>query len=157
FMIESQPIDDSAEPDSYLDPLLLQAPSLALNQAAREELRLMDEIKLMLRTVWTMLWGKNIRLISKVEMHQSRIERTQEELKQYISQVSDENLSEEEPHCFLEDESTETITSSLMATRRFRLIPGVQIQASGGTEPLQTHPLLPCSTLPSSIATHRRQ
>ena len=94
FMIESQPIDDSAEPDSYLDLLLLQAPSLALNQATREELRLMDEIKLMLRTVWMMLWGKNVRLISKVETHQSRIERTQEELKDYLSQVSDENLSE---------------------------------------------------------------
>ena len=40
-LIESPVIDDSREPDSYLDPLLLQAPSLALNQAAREELRLL--------------------------------------------------------------------------------------------------------------------
>ena len=31
FLIESQTIDNSQEPDSYLDPLLLQAPSLALN------------------------------------------------------------------------------------------------------------------------------
>ena len=96
FLIESQAIDDSREPDSYLDPLLLQAPSLALNQAAREELRLMDEIKLMLRTVWMMIWGKNIRLVSKVEEHQRRIEGTQEELKDYLSQISDENLSEED-------------------------------------------------------------
>jgi len=36
---------------------------LALNQAAREELRLMDEIKLMLRAVWMMIWGKNVRLV----------------------------------------------------------------------------------------------
>ena len=96
FLIESQAIDDSREPDSYLDPLLLQAPSLALNQAAREELRLIDEIKLMLRTVWMMIWGKNIRLVSKVEEHQRRIEGTQEELKDYLSQISDENLSEED-------------------------------------------------------------
>src|SRR4029077_14536891 len=78
FLIESQTIDDSQEPDSYLDPLLLQAPSLALNQAAREELRLMDEIKLMLRAVWMMIWGKNIRLVSKVEEHQKRLDHTQE-------------------------------------------------------------------------------
>jgi phosphate:Na+ symporter len=58
FLIESQAINDSREPDSYLDELLLEAPSLALNQAAREELRLLDEAKLMLRTVWTMIWGK---------------------------------------------------------------------------------------------------
>jgi phosphate:Na+ symporter len=96
FLIESQAIDDSREPDSYLDPLLLQAPSLALNQAAREELRLIDEIKLMLRTVWMMIWAKNIRLVSKVEEHQRRIESTQEELKDYLSQISDENLSEED-------------------------------------------------------------
>jgi phosphate:Na+ symporter len=96
FLIESQAIDDSREPDSYLDPLLLQAPSLALNQAAREELRLLDEIKLMLRSVWMMIWGKNVRLVSKVEEHQRRIEGTQEELKDYLSQISDENLSEED-------------------------------------------------------------
>jgi phosphate:Na+ symporter len=96
FLIESQAIDDSREPDSYLDPLLLQSPSLALNQAAREELRLLDEIKLMLRTVWMMLWGKNVRLISKIEQHQRRVEDTQEELKDYLSQVSDENLGEED-------------------------------------------------------------
>jgi len=41
FLIESPVIDDSREPDSYLDPLLLQAPSLALNQAAKEDLRLL--------------------------------------------------------------------------------------------------------------------
>jgi phosphate:Na+ symporter len=96
FLIESQAIDDSRQPGSYLDPSLLQAPSLALNQAAREELRLLDEIKLMLRTVWMMIWGKNVRLVSKVEEGQRRIEGTQEELKDYLSQISDENLSEED-------------------------------------------------------------
>jgi recombination protein RecA len=47
----------------------MQAPSLALNQAARKELRLLDEIKLM-RTVWMMIWGKNVHLVSKIEEHQ---------------------------------------------------------------------------------------
>jgi len=83
-------------PGTTIVPWVLQAPSLALNQAAREELRLMDEIKLMLRTVWMMISGKNIRLVSKVEEHQRRIEGTQEELKDYLSQISDENLSEED-------------------------------------------------------------
>jgi phosphate:Na+ symporter len=91
FVIESQAIDDFREPDSYLDPLLLQAPSLALNQAAREELRLLDEIKLSLRTVWMMIWGKNVRLISKIEDHQQRMESTQAELKDYLSQVSEKS------------------------------------------------------------------
>lgn len=96
FLVESPNIDDSGETDSYLDPLLLQSPSLALSHAAREELRLMDELKLMLRTVWLMFSGKNVRLVSKVEEQQKRVERTEEGLKEYLSQVSDENLSEED-------------------------------------------------------------
>ncbi|MBV8175783.1 MAG: Na/Pi cotransporter family protein [Verrucomicrobia bacterium] len=96
FLIEPQAPDESRQPDSYLDPLLLQTPSLALNQAAREELRLMDELKLMLRTVWTMLWGKNLRLVSRVEEHQRRIDHILDELKEYLGQISDENLSEED-------------------------------------------------------------
>jgi len=43
-----------------------------------------------------MIWGKNVRLVSKVEEHQRRIEATQDELKDYLSQISDENLSEED-------------------------------------------------------------
>jgi Na+/phosphate symporter len=35
FVVESQSIGDSRGPESYLDSLLLLAPSLALNQAAR--------------------------------------------------------------------------------------------------------------------------
>jgi phosphate:Na+ symporter len=60
------------------------------------ESQAIDEIKLMLRTVWMMIWGKNVRLVSKVEEHQRRIEATQDELKDYLSQISDENLSEED-------------------------------------------------------------
>ena len=96
FLIESQNINDSSETDSYLDPLLLQSPSLALSHAAREELRLMDELKLMLRTIWLMISAKNVRLVSKVEEQQRRVEQTEQGLKDYLSQVSDENLSEED-------------------------------------------------------------
>jgi len=53
---------------------------------------LLDEIKLMLRTVWMMIWSKNVRLVSKIEEHQRRIEGIQEELKDYLCQISDENL-----------------------------------------------------------------
>jgi phosphate:Na+ symporter len=96
FLVESKPIDESREPDSYLDPLLLETPSLALNQAIREVLRLIDELKVMLRTVWLMIWGHDIRLQSSVKEHQQRLNRVQENLKDYLSQVSDENLSEED-------------------------------------------------------------
>jgi phosphate:Na+ symporter len=96
YLIESQPIEEQTEPSISLDPLLLQTPSLALNHAAREELRMLDELNLMLRTAWTMLWGKNVRLISKIEEHQDHINTIEAALKDYLTQISDENLSEED-------------------------------------------------------------
>jgi phosphate:Na+ symporter len=96
FLVESPNSDDSGETDSYLDPLLLQSPSLALNHAAREELRLMDQLKLMLRTVRAIFSAKNVHLVSKIEEQQRRVEQTEEGLKDYLSQVSDENLNEED-------------------------------------------------------------
>jgi phosphate:Na+ symporter len=119
FLIESQSVDESGEPDSYLDQLLLQAPSLALNQAAREELRLIDQLKLMLRTVWLMIAGKNIRLVSKVEELQQRLELIQEGLKDYLGQISDENLSEEDVNWkfILLDYSQDLTTVGLLIKR----------------------------------------
>jgi phosphate:Na+ symporter len=136
FLVESQSIDESREPDSYLDPLLLQAPSLALNQTAREGLRLIDELKLMLRTVWLMIWGRHIRLLSTVEEHQQRLERTQDGLKDYLSQISDENLSEEDVEWkfVLLDYSQELTTIGMLIRRDLCNAAIRQIQSS--PEPL---------------------
>jgi phosphate:Na+ symporter len=137
FIVESQPIDNSDEPDSYLDPLLLQTPALALNQAAREELRMMDEIKLMLRTVWTMLWGKNGRLTSKIEIHQSRMSQIEYDLKQYLSKVSDENLSENAVawKLALLDYSEELSVIGVLIRRDLCDSVGRQLQSSGEPSP----------------------
>jgi phosphate:Na+ symporter len=96
FLIEAP---ESAEPggqQSYLDPSLLQTPSLALNQSTREELRIVDELKLMLRAVWMMLFGKNLRILANTEEHQRHVEEIEEGLKDYLGQIGDENLSEDD-------------------------------------------------------------
>jgi len=98
FLIESPDKDTLSELQSYLDPVLLQAPSLALNQATREQLRIIDELKHMLHTVWVMLWGKNIRLLTRVEEFQRRIEELQQTLQAYLGEISDENLSADDIH-----------------------------------------------------------
>src|SRR5260221_12583810 len=77
---------------SFLDPLLLQTPSLALSQAAREELRMLDHLKLMLRTVWTMRTKSDRQ--AKIKDWHDRIAAMQAALKDYVSQIGDENLSE---------------------------------------------------------------
>jgi len=61
-------------------------------------LRIIDELKHMLHTVWVMLWGRNIRLLTRVEEFQRRIEELQQTLQAYLGEISDENLSADDIH-----------------------------------------------------------
>ncbi|HTD17685.1 MAG TPA: Na/Pi symporter [Chthoniobacterales bacterium] len=97
YLVPSQPLEEQDEPGIFLDPLLLQTPSLALSQAVREESRILDHLRLMLRAVWTMCTNqsrdaKN----SKVEDLYGRVVAIQAELKDYLEQIADENLSDED-------------------------------------------------------------
>src|SRR5260221_2838530 len=96
YLIQSQTVEEQDEPGIFLDPLLLQTPSLVLSQAPREELRVLDHLKLMLRTVWAMRSGKHKPPISQVGEYQDRIVAIQSALKDYLGQISDENLSEKD-------------------------------------------------------------
>ena len=92
YLIPSQTFEEQDEPGVFLDPLLLQTPSLALSQGAREELRMLDHLKLMLRTVWTTR-AKSDGQVKVNDLH-DRIIAIQAALKDYLSQIGDENLSE---------------------------------------------------------------
>jgi phosphate:Na+ symporter len=92
YLIPSQTFEEQDEPGIFLDPLLLQTPSLALSQAAREELRILDHLKLMLHTVWTTRASQAGD--PKIKAWQDRIVAIQEALKDYLGQIGDENLSE---------------------------------------------------------------
>jgi phosphate:Na+ symporter len=96
FLFEAPESDPKGELQSYLDRILLQAPSLALNQATREEIRLIDQLKHMLHSIWVMLWGKNLRLLGGIELFQQRIESMEDNLANYLGQISDENLNEDD-------------------------------------------------------------
>ena len=92
YLIPSQTLEEQDEAGVFLDPMLLQTPSLALSQAAREELRMLDYLKLMLRTVWTMRTKSDHQ--AKISELHDRIIAIQAALKDYVSQIGDENLSE---------------------------------------------------------------
>ncbi|MBV9273914.1 MAG: Na/Pi cotransporter family protein, partial [Verrucomicrobia bacterium] len=96
YLIPDQTLEDQDEGSVFLDPLLLQTPSLALSQAAREELRILDHLKLMLKTVWGARANQGRELTAKIENLYERIVSIQEELKEYLGQIGDENLSQED-------------------------------------------------------------
>jgi phosphate:Na+ symporter len=96
YLVPSQSLEEQDEPGIFLDPLLLQTPSLALSQAVREESRILDHLRLMLRTVWTMCTNQNRDVKNKVEDLYGRVIAIQAELKDYLEQIADENLSDED-------------------------------------------------------------
>jgi phosphate:Na+ symporter len=96
YLIPSQPLEEQDEPGIFLDPLLLQTPSLALSQAVREESRILDHLRLMLRTVWAVCTNNNRDVKTKVEDLYGRVIAIQAELKDYLEQIADENLSDED-------------------------------------------------------------
>jgi phosphate:Na+ symporter len=96
FLVPSQSLEEQDEPGIFLDPLLLQTPSLALSQAVREESRILDHLRLMLRTVWTICSKQSRDLKPKVEDLFERVVAIQAALKDYLEQIADENLSDED-------------------------------------------------------------
>jgi phosphate:Na+ symporter len=96
YLIPSQPLEEQDEPGIFLDPLLLQTPSLALSQAVREESRILDHLRLMLRNVWAICTTDNRDLKNKVGDLYGRVIAIQDELKDYLEQIADENLSDED-------------------------------------------------------------
>src|SRR3984957_3104581 len=82
YLIPAQTLEEQDEAGVFLDPLLLQTPSLALSQAAREELRILDHLKLMLRTVWTTRTKE--RRQAKIKDLHDRIVAIQAAMKDYL-------------------------------------------------------------------------
>jgi len=96
FLVETPAGKGAAAMHSYLDPLLLQTPSLALNQATREELHMIDEIHIMLRNAWIILNGKDKLLLGAIDDRYGRLNTVHAELRGYLGQISDENLNAED-------------------------------------------------------------
>jgi phosphate:Na+ symporter len=90
YLVPSQTLEEQDETGVFLDPLLLQTPSLALSQAAREELRILDHLKLMLRTVCALRLDQSKQ--AKIGEWYDRIVAIQAALKDYLGQIADENL-----------------------------------------------------------------
>ncbi|MBV8585658.1 MAG: Na/Pi cotransporter family protein, partial [Verrucomicrobia bacterium] len=91
YLVPSEEPEDQDQASVFLDPLLLQTPSLALSQAAREELRILDLLKLMLRAVWKARSSHDRRL--RIASLQDRIIAIHDALKNYLGQFGDESLS----------------------------------------------------------------
>jgi phosphate:Na+ symporter len=88
-------VDDPAAP-RYLDESFLEAPSLALADAARETLRMGDVIETMLREVMTALMTNNRALVADVSRMDNVVDHLDEAIKLYVTKLTRGSLDERE-------------------------------------------------------------
>jgi phosphate:Na+ symporter len=88
----------SSDPSAprYLDERFLEAPSLALADAARETLRMGDAIETMLREVMTALMTNNRALVADVSRMDNVVDRLDEAIKLYVTKLTRGSLDERE-------------------------------------------------------------
>jgi phosphate:Na+ symporter len=88
-------VNDPSAP-RYLDDALLEAPSLALADAARETLRMGDVVETMLREVMTALMTNNRVLVADVSRMDNVVDRLDEAIKLYVTKLTRGSLDERE-------------------------------------------------------------
>lgn len=72
---------------SHLDPAALPSPVFALANAARETLRLADEVRGMLESGWRAWRSHNAELARSVRRHDDRVDELNANIKLYLSQI----------------------------------------------------------------------
>jgi phosphate:Na+ symporter len=80
----------------YLDESLLEAPSLALADAARETMHMGDVVETMLQEVMTALITNNRALIAEVSRMDNIVDRLDEAIKLYVTKLTRGSLDEHE-------------------------------------------------------------
>lgn len=85
--------EDAAQP-LYLDELVLDTPYLALTNASREALRMADLVDAMLRRLLQAVTGNDPEAIKELTRVGKALDRLQEALKAYLTQLGTDGLSE---------------------------------------------------------------
>ena len=73
--------------ETYLDPVALDSPALALANSTRETLQLADGVKLMLHNFWRGYSARDLNLAVLVQSEDDRVDRLYHEIKNYLSLI----------------------------------------------------------------------
>jgi phosphate:Na+ symporter len=78
-------------PKTFLNPDALEAPPIALAHATREALRMTDEVKIMLQSLWSAHIQKNSTPVRNIRSQDDSVDEINEQLMLYLSQISEMN------------------------------------------------------------------
>lgn len=79
--------------EGFLDPQVLDIPSVALARATRETLRMADQVRLMLESFWRAFGEQNADLARRVQKEDDVVDRANLEIKEYLSRIVDHKSS----------------------------------------------------------------
>jgi len=82
----------------YLDKASLESPALALGQATREILHMADHVQVMLRDTHQALLQSDEKLCAAIHQHDDVVDLLNNEIKTYITRLSEQALTAEESH-----------------------------------------------------------
>lgn len=89
-LIAPRPVDAELMPgESFLDPRVLETPSIALVRATRETLRMADHVRLMLETFWIAFSRGDAELARRVQKEDDAVDRMNIEIKNYLSRMGE--------------------------------------------------------------------
>lgn len=100
---------------------LLQSPALALQHATREMFPMLDSLRFMTKTAWSMGMETNPERLSSIVSVHSDVLKARDELHQYLAQIEDDGLNEQDAlwKLHLLDFSQEIAAASFLIKRHF--------------------------------------
>lgn len=141
-LIPERAADQERTGPRYLDRTSLQSPALALGQATREILHMADHVQAMLRDAHRVLREGDETVCAEIQKHDDLVDLLNNEIKAYITQLSEQALTAEESHrevallAFANELETigDIIDKNLTEQARKKLTLGVQFSNEGWEE-----------------------
>ncbi len=95
-LVKERPRADEWAKPKYLDPHVLDVPSLALSQATRETLRMADLVHEMVRDTIKAFEDGDQELVEAIERKEDWVDALNREIKLYITKLSEKSLTKEQ-------------------------------------------------------------
>jgi phosphate:Na+ symporter len=134
----------------YLDPDLLQSPPVALEQAAKEALRMGAFVRDMLQNTLTVFREDNLELAETIEKKDDWVDTLDREIKLYITRLSQKLLSREESIrevallSMINDLENigDIIDKNLLELAKKKIMKGLQFSSEGLSDIVELHTLV---------------
>jgi phosphate:Na+ symporter len=150
WLLPEKPEVETFPKTKYLDPELLQNPSVALSQATREAFRMGEFVRDMFHSTLIVFKEDNLELAETIEKKDDWVDTLDREIKLYITQLSQKLLSREESVrevallSMINDLENigDIIDKNLLELAKKKIMKGLQFSPEGLSEIIELHQMV---------------